>query len=275
MVNPTVGRYGGRIIKTTGDGFLAEFSSSTAALLCGIDIQRLNYAREATNAQGERLHLRIGINLGDIIFDGNDVSGDGVNVAARLEPLAPEDGICISGAVRDQIREDLDVVYEDLGEQHVKNITRPIRAYRIDLANVPNTKLVVQTPNSSRRLITAIASVALLMAGGLLYWYRNGPTTSPASIHVANGSPKGDFAGLKITSALVIGNGKYLHHPVLENARNDAIAIATSLELRGVPVNLKLDLSDDVLIKEIEYFKKQSDGRSVQFLYYAGHGMES
>lgn len=272
LVNPTVGRYGGRIIKTTGDGFLAEFSSSTGALLCGIDIQRLNYAREATNAQDERLHLRIGINLGDIIFDGNDVSGDGVNIAARLEPLAPEDGICISGAIRDQIREDLDVVYEDLGEQHVKNITRPIRAYRIDLANARNTKLVVQTPNSSRRLIAAIASVAVLMPVGLLYWYRNAPATSPASIHVANGSPKGDFAGLKITSALVIGNGKYLHHPVLENAGNDAIAIATSLELRGVPVNLKLDLSDDVLIKEIEYFKRQSDRRSVQFLYYAGHG---
>jgi class 3 adenylate cyclase len=273
LIDPIVGRYGGRIIKTTGDGFLAEFSSGTAALLCGIDLQRLNHAREAKNAQDERLHLRIGINLGDVIFDGNDVSGDGVNVAARLEPLAPEDGICISGAVRDQVREELDVVYEDLGEQYVKNIARPIRAYRIDLANAPSSQPVAQTPKSSKRLIAAIAVVAaLLSAGAFLYWYGSAPTTQRASVQVTDGATKRDFAGLWITSALVIGNSKYLNHPVLENAGNDAIAIATSLELRGVPVNLKLNLSDDVLIKEIEYFKKQSDGRSVQFLYYAGHG---
>jgi class 3 adenylate cyclase len=271
LINPIVGRFGGRIIKTTGDGFLAEFSSGTAALLCGIDLQRLNHAREAKNAQGERLHLRIGINLGDIIFDGDDVSGDGVNVAARLEPLAPEDGICISGAVRDQIREDLDVVYEDLGEQYVKNIARPIRAYRINLANAPDAKGVVLIPNSSKRLIAAIASVFILSLGGL-YWYQKTPNTPQPSVQIANGSPKRDFAGIKITSALVIGNSKYLNHPVLENAGNDAIAIATSLKLRGVPVNLKLDLSEDSLIKEIEYFKKQNDGGSVQFLYYAGHG---
>src|SRR5207249_1476400 len=89
LINPIVARYGGRIVKTTGDGFLAEFSSGTAALLCGIDVQRLNHAREATNAEEERIHLRMGTNLGDIIIDGDDVSGDGVNVAARLEPLAP------------------------------------------------------------------------------------------------------------------------------------------------------------------------------------------
>lgn len=273
LINPIVARYGGRIIKTTGDGFLAEFSSGTAALLCGIDIQRLNHAREATNAKGERLRLRIGINLGDIIFDGDDISGDGVNIAARLEPLAPEDGICISGAVRDQVREDLDVVYEDLGEQYVKNIARPIRAYRIDLANAPKSQPIAQTPKSSKRLIVAVAFVAaLLSAGGFLYWHGSAPTTPRASVQVADGPIKKDFAGLWITSALVIGNSKYLNHPVLENAGNDAIAIATSLELRGVPVNLKLDLREDALIKEIENFKKQNDGRSVQFLYYAGHG---
>src|ERR1035437_7421350 len=138
VVDPTVTRYGGRIIKTTGDGFLAEFPSGTAALLCGIDIQRVNHAREGANDAPERLHLRIGINLGDIIIDGNDISGDGVNVAARLEPLAPNDGICVSGAVRDQIREDLDVVFEDLGEEQVKNISRPIRAYRISLTDRPS-----------------------------------------------------------------------------------------------------------------------------------------
>jgi adenylate cyclase len=146
VVNPSVTRFGGRIIKTTGDGFLAEFPSGTAALLCGIDIQRVNYALEAEKDEADRFHLRIGINLGDIIIDGDDISGDGVNVAARLEPLAPKDGICVSGAVRDQIREDLDVVFEDLGDQQVKNISRPIRAYRISLTEGPSATVANAGP---------------------------------------------------------------------------------------------------------------------------------
>src|SRR5271170_5035535 len=89
VINPKVAEFGGRVIKTTGDGFLAEFPSSTAALGCGITIQRTNFAQEATKDEAERFHLRIGINLGDIISDGDDVSGDGVNVVGRLEPLAP------------------------------------------------------------------------------------------------------------------------------------------------------------------------------------------
>jgi adenylate cyclase len=134
LIVPRVTEFGGRIIKTTGDGFLAEFPSATAALGCGVAIQRQNFARESTKDTDERFHLRMGVNLGDIIIDGEDVSGDGVNIAARLEPLAPIDGLCISGAVRDQVREDLGIVLEDLGEQRVKNIARPIRAYRINIA---------------------------------------------------------------------------------------------------------------------------------------------
>ncbi len=188
VINPKVAEFGGRIIKTTGDGFLAEFPSATAALGCGVAIQRMNFAQEANKDQAERFHLRIGINLGDIIVDGDDVSGDGVNVAARLEPLAPLDGICVSGAVRDQVREDLGVVLEDLGDQQVKNISRPIRAFRINLANAPVAKLARSRRSSGRPWIAAIASVALvvlLAAGGLLYWNKsNKPTTPPLSLVV-------------------------------------------------------------------------------------------
>src|SRR5580658_7666366 len=174
VINPKVAEFGGRIIKTTGDGFLAEFPSATAALGCGITIQRMNFAQEANKDAAERFHLRIGINLGDIIVDG-------VNVAARLEPLAPLDGICVSGAVRDQVREDLGVVLEDLGEQQVKNISRPIRAYRINLANVPVAKPARRTRSFRRLRIVWAASAALIVllaAGGALYWSRtNNPTT--------------------------------------------------------------------------------------------------
>ena len=134
LVMPRVAEHGGRVIKTTGDGFLAEFPSATAALQCGIAIQRQNHAQELGVPADQRIHLRIGINVGDIIIDGSDVAGDGVVIAARLEPLAPLDGICVSATVREHIRQELGVEYQDLGDQRVKNIARPIRAYKIDLA---------------------------------------------------------------------------------------------------------------------------------------------
>jgi adenylate cyclase len=181
-VNPKVAEFGGRVIKTTGDGFLAEFPSPTAALGCGITIQRLNFAQESTRDEAERFHLRIGINLGDIIIDGDDVSGDGVNIAARLEPLAPPDGLCVSGAVRDQVREDLGVVLEDLGDQQVKNISRPIRAYRINLANAPLAKPTRAKDNSGKTWIAALASIGLVVfiaLAGLLYWRQTNKTSTP------------------------------------------------------------------------------------------------
>jgi adenylate cyclase len=188
VINPKVAEFGGRVIKTTGDGFLAEFPSATAALGCSVAIQRTNFAQETNKDAAERFHLRIGINLGDLISDGDDVSGDGVNIAARLEPLAPLDGICVSGAVRDQVREDLGVVLEDLGDQQVKNISRPIRAYRINLANAPITKPVRLGPSSRRPWIAIFALVALVVllgVGGLFYRNKtNTPTPAPLSLVV-------------------------------------------------------------------------------------------
>jgi len=118
-----IDEHGGRLIKTTGDGFLAEFASATAAVRCAIDFQRDVVAREAGRSDGTRIRLRIGINVGDIIVDGDDVAGDGdgVNIAARLEQLAPPDGICISAYVREQIHDNLEISLEDLGEQKLKN----------------------------------------------------------------------------------------------------------------------------------------------------------
>lgn len=171
LINPLVTQYGGRIIKTTGDGFLAEFSTGTAALHCAIDLQRQNHAAQASSGESDKMLLRIGINLGDIIIDGDDVSGDGVNVAARLEPYAPQDGICVSGAVRDQVRNDLDVAFEDMGDLHIKNITRPIRAYRINLANAPATRAPDRKrPARATQLAAGACVVLLLAAGGAAYW---------------------------------------------------------------------------------------------------------
>ena len=126
--------HGGRIIKTTGDGFLAEFPSATAAVKCGVQIQRTIISLEAPLDQEDRIQFRIGIHIGDVIIDGSDVAGDGVNIAARLESIAPLDGLCISSSAREQIRDDLGIAFQDLGDRQLKNIARPIRAYAVTIA---------------------------------------------------------------------------------------------------------------------------------------------
>jgi adenylate cyclase len=135
LIDPAIAKNRGRIIKTTGDGMLVEFQSVVDAVACATEIQRRMARRNADISPARWIQFRIGINLGDVIVEDNDIFGDGVNVAARLETLAEPGGICISAAVRDQVGERLeDVVFEDLGEQSVKNIARAIRVYRIRLA---------------------------------------------------------------------------------------------------------------------------------------------
>jgi len=138
VIDPAIANNRGRIIKTTGDGMLLEFHSVVDAVRCAADIQRRMARRNADIAPARWIQFRFGINLGDIIVEDNDIFGDGVNVAARLETLAEPGGICVSGAVRDQIGSRLeDVVFEDLGEQTVKNIARPIHVFRIRMEESP------------------------------------------------------------------------------------------------------------------------------------------
>jgi adenylate cyclase len=132
LIDPVIAKNHGRIIKTTGDGLLVEFHSIVDAVLCAAEIQRRMARRNADVAPEGWMQFRIGINLGDIIFENDDIFGDGVNIAARLETLAEPGGICVSGAVRDQIGQRLeDIEFEDIGDQSVKNIARPIRVFRV------------------------------------------------------------------------------------------------------------------------------------------------
>jgi adenylate cyclase len=134
LIDPAIVKNRGRIIKTTGDGMLVEFQSVVNAVVCAAEIQRRMGRRNTDVSPARWMQFRIGINLGDVIVEENDIFGDGVNVAARLETLAEPGGICVSGAVRDQVGDRLDdVEFEDLGEQSVKNITRPIRVFRVRL----------------------------------------------------------------------------------------------------------------------------------------------
>jgi adenylate cyclase len=131
VIDPAIAKCRGRIIKTTGDGLLVEFQSVTEALSCAIDFQERMTRRNRDMPAARALLYRIGINLGDVIVEDGDIFGDGVNVAARLETIAEPGGICISAAVRDQVGDRLKVGFADLGDQQVKNITRPIRAYKV------------------------------------------------------------------------------------------------------------------------------------------------
>src|ERR1700688_3829815 len=140
LIDPAIAKNRGRIIKTTGDGMLVEFHSVADAVLCAAEVQRRMARRNTDVSPARWIQFRIGINLGDVIVEENDIFGDGVNVAARLEMLAEPGGICVSGAVRDQVGDRLDdVVFEDLGEQSVKNIARAIRVFRVRLEQKPTT----------------------------------------------------------------------------------------------------------------------------------------
>jgi adenylate cyclase len=138
ILDPQIGEHKGRIFKTTGDGLLVEFPSVVNAVACAVDVQRRMLARNANLPDGEQVHLRIGVNLGDVIVEGEDILGDGVNIAARLESIAPAGGVMISATVHDHIGKRLDFAFEDRGEQSLRNIDRPVRTYAVHLGPPPS-----------------------------------------------------------------------------------------------------------------------------------------
>jgi adenylate cyclase len=132
LIDPAIREHRGRIVKTTGDGILIEFPSVVAAVECAAAVQRGMAEHNRDVPEERRIEFRVGVNLGDIIADGKDILGDGVNVAARLEALAEPGRICVSGTVRDQVRDKLPFDFADLGEQQLKNIARPVRVWRLE-----------------------------------------------------------------------------------------------------------------------------------------------
>jgi adenylate cyclase len=158
LIDPKIAEYGGRIVKTTGDGLLLEFPSVVDAVRCTVDVQRDMAERNSGVPPEQRIEFRIGINVGDIIIDGDDIFGDGVNVAARLQTLAEPGGVCVSRVVRDQVLDKLSFAFEDLGAQEVKNIARPVEVYRVDLGGV-----APRAPSWSPAAVTADAGALSIM----------------------------------------------------------------------------------------------------------------
>jgi len=188
LVDPKIGEHRGRIVKTTGDGLLAEFASVVDAVRCAVEIQREMAERNADVPADRRIEFRVGINVGDIIPDESDIFGDGVNVAARLEALAEPGGICVSRMARDQVRDRLALSFEDMGEQQVKNIARPVRAYRVVTDAVVRLTAPPAPGRRSRvlrRVIAAGTAALVLLAigavAGIGFWRRHPPHPAPTT----------------------------------------------------------------------------------------------
>jgi serine/threonine-protein kinase len=172
LVNPSIAKHRGRVVKTTGDGLLAEFSSVVDAVICAAEIQRGMPGREAEVDTGRRIAFRIGINLGDVVFEKGDIYGDGVNVAARIEPLADPGGICVSLGVFNAVRNKVQLGFEDVGVQDLKNISEPVQVFRVLLdpqaaGKLTTGRLKKPTPFWRQPAYIAAAAVIAVLGGGL------------------------------------------------------------------------------------------------------------
>jgi class 3 adenylate cyclase/TolB-like protein/tetratricopeptide (TPR) repeat protein len=195
LIAPKIAEHGGRTVKTSGDGMLLEFPSATSALRCAVEIQREMGVRNLYVAADDRIELRIGINLGDIIVEGNDIIGDGVNVAARLETLAEPGGISVASAVWEQVHEDLGVEFIDAGLQHVKNISKPVRVYRVALGKGRHGEAMAVMGHAAARtrpsMSVALVAVAVMafIGVGAWWWLSSRHAGAPTMPTVAAGPP--------------------------------------------------------------------------------------
>ena len=152
---PIVRGFGGRLVKTMGDGVLLEFPSVVAAVECAIRMQQQMAERNTDVPEARRILYRIGVNLGDVLIDGEDILGDGVNIAARLEAICEPGGLCISGSAYDHVRGRIEAEFVDLGDKALKNIARPVRAYALGVAEIARAKVL--TPAAPTRSKSAVS----------------------------------------------------------------------------------------------------------------------
>jgi class 3 adenylate cyclase len=180
LIDPLVSAHSGRLVKATGDGFLLQFGSVVDAIACAVSIQRGMLSRNAEVPEDRRIVFRIGVNIGDVIVDGGDIFGDGVNVAARLEALCEPGGICISRAANEQVRDKLSLSFSDLGEHTVKNIARAVGVFGLtaqDIAKLPDVPhhrsqpaSRVTTQHLSKTAIVAAGACAVVLTGIAVWW---------------------------------------------------------------------------------------------------------
>jgi len=220
LVDPKIGEHSGRIVKNTGDGLLAEFASVVDAVRCAAQLQRAMIDREVGVPEERRVRFRIGINLGDVIVEDNDIFGDGVNVAARLEGLAEPGGIYVSDRVHEEVRDKLrDYEFDDMGEQSLKNIARPVRAFALSAAAVARTPLVPVNP-LTRAMVTTASSLPEEFAFQSIIGAQITPHTVDATL-IDKGVPSAETVSdrsgqtyIVPTSTCIFAFDDGIHHPI-------------------------------------------------------------
>src|ERR1700761_3177951 len=167
LIEPSIAEHNGVLVKTTGDGFIATFDSPVEAVRCSIVIQQNLIGRNASVPKHSWIEYRIGVNLGDVIIEPDDVYGDGVNVASRLEGIAQPGEVFISGGIYEQIKHKVVCGYESLGDRRVKNITDPVRVYRV----LPDAMAFSRTRKRRENVLIFLLGLCLLLIGGAALWY--------------------------------------------------------------------------------------------------------
>src|ERR1700691_3303740 len=167
LIEPSIAEHHGRLVKTTGDGFIAIFDSPVEAVRCGIVVQQAMVGRNASLPKHHWIEYRIGVNLGDVIIEADDVYGDGVNIASRLEGIAEPGQVFISGGIYEQVKHKLVCGYESLGDRKVKNITDPVRVYRV----LPDPAAFNRTRKRRENILIALLSIVLLAIASGALWY--------------------------------------------------------------------------------------------------------
>jgi adenylate cyclase len=262
LVDPKIKEHRGRTVKNTGDGLLAEFPSVVDAVRCAVEMQRGMIDRERLVAEEWRIRFRIGINLGDVIAEEHDIFGDGVNVAARLEGLAEPGGVCISGVVRDQVRDKLPYPFEDKGEQNVKNIARPVRVYALlpeAVAELPASGVPLGAPRRRPTALAVLAAAILtaLVIVAIAWWLWPAPKSSatsgaagvPAAISIAPPlvAPRLSIAVLPFANLSRDPDQQYFADGITEDLTTDlsrlphmlVVSRDTAFTYRDKPVNAK------------------------------------
>ena len=182
VIEPAIAKYQGRVIKNTGDGFLAEFASAVSCVACAVEIQRRLGRRNQDVVADRRMEFRFGINIGDVIADGGDVYGGGVNVAVRLEGMCDPGGILVSEDAYRQVHDKLEIEFQDRGPQNLKNIDTPVRAYAVEMGSVAGTAPVTSGAQHPQRMGLAIAAVVIAAVIGAIAWQATQPPTVEAAM---------------------------------------------------------------------------------------------